>query len=110
MSSRLDAFVIRVPIRDPSAGDPQKDLHRDLQKDLKKSKKPSMPSSITPMKNSNANEAQKRQTLDNLQLQSQVYRDEIQSLKRQIENLRLERRKLSEEMIPLVKRRRSHFQ
>ena len=52
----------------------------------------------------------RKQTLDNLQLQSKVYRDEIESLKRQISNLRFERQKLSNELIPLVKRRRSHFQ
>ena len=51
----------------------------------------------------------RKATLDNLQLQSKVYRDEIESLKRQITNLRFERQQLSSELIPLVKRRRSHF-
>ena len=51
----------------------------------------------------------RKANLDNLQLQSKVYRDEIESLKRQITNLRFERQQLSSELIPLVKRRRSHF-
>ena len=51
----------------------------------------------------------RKANLENLQLQSKVYRDEIESLKRQITNLRFERQQLSSELIPLVKRRRSHF-
>ena len=48
------------------------------------------------------------ETLENLRLQSQVYREEVNSLKRQIEELKVERRFLADEIIPVaVNRRRS---
>ena len=52
---------------------------------------------------------EKSEVLDNLKLQSQVYRQEIQSLKRQIDALKQEKQTLSDELLPqvdLVKQRR----
>ena len=48
------------------------------------------------------------ETLENLRLQSQVYREEVNSLKRQIEELKQERRFLADDILPAaVNRRRS---
>jgi len=49
---------------------------------------------------------QKSDTLDNLKLQSQVYREEITSLKRQIDALKREREDLHSDLIPKIKDRR----
>ena len=55
---------------------------------------------------------QKTDALDNLKLQSKVYREEILSLKRQIDVLKREKEALSEELMPQVekvRRRRSLY-
>ena len=55
---------------------------------------------------------EKTEVLDNLKLQSQVYRQEIVSLKRQIDALKREKNDLNDELLPkvdMVKRRRSLY-
>ena len=52
---------------------------------------------------------QQSSALDNLKLQSRVYRDEIDSLKRQIDCLRREKIQLESEPTNNFNRRRSHY-
>ena len=52
---------------------------------------------------------QQTSALDNLKLQSRVYRDEIDSLKRQIDCLRREKIQLESEPTNNFNRRRSHY-
>ena len=47
---------------------------------------------------------QSSETLENLRLQSQVYREEVNSLKRQIDELKQEKRNLAENILPKTAR------
>jgi septal ring factor EnvC (AmiA/AmiB activator) len=53
---------------------------------------------------------QTNQTLENLRLQSQVYREEVNSLRRQIDELKFEKEVLTDQILPeaVNYRRRSH--